>query len=131
MSGGASPVGSLHDECGLLQVVGLVGGDGKHTGLMGALQCKLPPSKDAKKFKVGTGFTNHQRKNPPSVAATFCVSVSAAGAGVASLVASVVVTVVVTPDAWALVTVVVVVGCEMGGAVNYVECKRKKVLFNG
>ena len=72
-----------------------------------------------------------ERKNPPSVAATFCVSVSAAGAGVASLVASVVVTVVVTPDAWALVTVVVVVGCEMGGAGNYVECKRKKVLFNG
>ena len=48
-------------------MVGLVGGDGKHTGLMGALQCKLPPSKDAKKFKVGTGFTDHQRKNPPTV----------------------------------------------------------------
>jgi len=49
------------------EVIEILGGDGKHTGLMGALKCRLPPSKKAKTFKVGTGFSDAQRRDPPDV----------------------------------------------------------------
>ena len=34
------------------KVVAIEGGDGKHTGLMGALRCELPPSRKSLTFKV-------------------------------------------------------------------------------
>jgi DNA ligase-1 len=39
-------------------------GKGKHEGRMGALLCEMP---DGTIFKVGTGFTDKQRENPPSI----------------------------------------------------------------
>ena len=42
-------------------------GKGKYTGKMGALQVRMP---DGRSFKLGTGFTDAQRKNPPPVGST-------------------------------------------------------------
>ena len=42
-------------------------GKGKYTGMMGALQMKMP---DGRSFKLGTGFTDAVRKNPPPVGST-------------------------------------------------------------
>lgn len=39
-------------------------GKGKYKGVMGALLVELP---NGKQFKLGTGFTDEQRKNPPKV----------------------------------------------------------------
>jgi len=39
-------------------------GKGKLTGMMGAILVEMP---NKKRFKIGTGFTNDQRKNPPSI----------------------------------------------------------------
>jgi DNA ligase-1 len=41
-------------------------GKGKHSGRMGALQCRL---KGGVEFKVGTGFSDQERGNPPSIGA--------------------------------------------------------------
>jgi len=48
-------------------VIKIEGGGGKHQGVMGALRCLLPPSCQSKEFKVGTGFTDAQRRDPPRV----------------------------------------------------------------
>ncbi len=49
------------------EVVALIPGKGKYTGMMGALQMKTP---EGKLFKLGTGFSNEQRKNPPPIGST-------------------------------------------------------------
>lgn len=38
-------------------------GKGKHKGRLGALVCELP---SGKRFKIGTGFTDAQREDPPA-----------------------------------------------------------------
>lgn len=58
-------VKSMHDAEAV--VVGHDEGKGKHTGKLGALVCQLPTGK---KFKVGTGFTDQERANPPKIGAT-------------------------------------------------------------
>lgn len=45
-------------------VVAHLPGKGKYTGMMGALHIKMP---DGRSFKLGTGFTDAARKNPPPV----------------------------------------------------------------
>lgn len=58
------------------QVFAHVDGKGKHKGRMGALKCVLL-DKDGLhtrvKFEVGTGFTDAEREDPPSVGATITV----------------------------------------------------------
>eukprot|EP00041_Stephanoeca_diplocostata_P007701 m.111154 g.111154 ORF g.111154 m.111154 type:complete len:366 (-) comp16995_c0_seq1:228-1325(-) len=56
-------VKSAHDA--EAKVVGHVAGKGKHEGRMGALMCKMLPS--GKAFKVGTGFSDEERRKPPKV----------------------------------------------------------------
>lgn len=48
-------------------VVGHVPGRGKHAGRLGALEVRLP---DGRRFRLGSGFTDAQRRNPPPVGAT-------------------------------------------------------------
>lgn len=48
-------------------VVAHLPGKGKYTGQMGALRVRLP---DGREFRLGTGFTNAQRRNPPPVGST-------------------------------------------------------------
>jgi DNA ligase 1 len=48
-------------------VVAHVPGRGKYQGMMGALRVKTP---DGITFKIGTGFTDANRRNPPPVGAT-------------------------------------------------------------
>ena len=45
-------------------VVGYVPGKGKYTGMMGSL---LVEAADGTRFRIGTGFTDEQRRNPPPV----------------------------------------------------------------
>jgi DNA ligase-1 len=45
-------------------VIGHAEGAGKHAGRLGALVCKLD---DGKEFKIGTGFTDEQREQPPAI----------------------------------------------------------------
>ena len=45
-------------------VVAHLPGKGKYTGMMGALQIRMP---DGRSFKLGTGFSDAVRKNPPPV----------------------------------------------------------------
>ena len=45
-------------------VIGHQPGTGKHRGRLGALLCVL---RDQTKFRIGTGFTDQQRENPPAV----------------------------------------------------------------
>ncbi|MBR7798477.1 DNA ligase [Undibacterium fentianense] len=45
-------------------VLAIQPGRGKYEGMMGALLLETP---DGKRFKLGTGFDDHCRKNPPSV----------------------------------------------------------------
>ncbi len=47
-------------------VVGHVPGKGKYAGVMGALEVKMP---DGITFKIGTGFSDAVRKNPPPIGA--------------------------------------------------------------
>ncbi len=42
-------------------------GKGKHTGKLGAVTARLP---DGKVFNVGTGFTDRERADPPSIGST-------------------------------------------------------------
>lgn len=46
------------------KVVGHVAGKGKFAGMLGALEVEDP---DGKRFRIGTGFTDAVRKNPPPV----------------------------------------------------------------
>ena len=46
------------------RVLAHVEGKGRHTGRMGALLVEMP---DGRRFKLGTGFTDAQRRSPPSV----------------------------------------------------------------
>lgn len=48
------------DEC---RVESIVEGNGKYTGKMGALKCDY----DGKIIKIGSGFTDAQRSNPPKI----------------------------------------------------------------
>lgn len=48
-------------------VTALVPGKGKYTGMLGALQVETP---EGTRFKLGTGFSDEQRKNPPPVGST-------------------------------------------------------------
>ncbi|MDC0367144.1 DNA ligase, partial [bacterium] len=51
-------------------VTGHQPGKGKHTGRLGALECRLatdPATRRAMAFKVGTGFNDAQRENPPAI----------------------------------------------------------------
>ena len=47
------------------KIIGYEGGKGKYAGLTGALVCEIPST--GKKFKVGSGLTDKQRKRPPSI----------------------------------------------------------------
>ena len=53
------------------RVVGHVAGKGKNAGRLGALLVEMPAEggKAARRFKLGTGFSDAQRKNPPPVGA--------------------------------------------------------------
>jgi DNA ligase-1 len=46
------------------RVIGHIAGRGKHAGRMGALQVE---TKDGQRFKLGGGFTDAQRADPPPV----------------------------------------------------------------
>jgi len=46
-------------------VVGHLGGEGKNAGRLGALLVELPKNKT--RFKIGTGFSDAERENPPPV----------------------------------------------------------------
>lgn len=48
-------------------VVGHQAGAGRHEGRMGALLVRLPDGTD---FAIGTGFSDRERENPPSIGAT-------------------------------------------------------------
>ncbi len=58
-------VKNFHDAEGV--VVGHQPGEGKHKGRLGALLIRLASGVEA---KVGTGFTDKQRENPPPIGAT-------------------------------------------------------------
>lgn len=45
-------------------VISYTQGKGKHQGKMGALQVKMP---DGKVFKIGSGFSDEERANPPPI----------------------------------------------------------------
>lgn len=47
------------------KVIDIVPGEGKHIGRMGALICQMLDTSIV--FKVGTGFNDRQRENPPSI----------------------------------------------------------------
>ena len=49
------------------RVVAHLPGKGKYTGMMGALLLEMP---DGRRFRVGTGFTDEQRRRPPQLGAT-------------------------------------------------------------
>jgi DNA ligase 1 len=57
----------LDDAEGL--VVGHVAGHGKYAGQLGALWLELPaaPGQAARRFKLGTGLTDAQRRDPPPI----------------------------------------------------------------
>ncbi|MBS4017757.1 MAG: DNA ligase [Dechloromonas sp.] len=48
-------------------VIAHLPGKGKYLGLMGALRLRMP---DGREFRLGTGFTDAQRRNPPPLGAT-------------------------------------------------------------
>jgi DNA ligase 1 len=51
------------------RVIAHIAGKGKYVGLMGALLLEMPAAdgKPAQRFKLGTGFTQAQRQDPPAV----------------------------------------------------------------
>jgi DNA ligase 1 len=49
------------------QVLAHIPGKGKYTGMLGALQMQTP---EGKRFKLGTGFSDEQRKSPPPIGST-------------------------------------------------------------
>lgn len=58
----------LHDDAEA-RVIGYIPGKGKYAGRMGALLVEMPPTdgKAGKRFKLGTGFSDAQRQNPPAI----------------------------------------------------------------
>jgi DNA ligase-1 len=54
------------------RVVGHIPGKGKYAGVMGALLVETPgrDGKAAQRFKLGTGLSDEQRRNPPPVGST-------------------------------------------------------------
>jgi DNA ligase-1 len=58
-------VKSFHDA--EATVIGHQAGAGKHQGRMGALLVRLPDGTD---FAIGTGFSDRERENPPTIGAT-------------------------------------------------------------
>lgn len=50
---------------GIARVIGHQPGKGKHTGRLGALRCEDVES--SVEFRVGTGFSDSERENPPGV----------------------------------------------------------------
>lgn len=56
---------SFHDTEAV--VVGHIAGKGKHRGRLGSLLVELP---SGIRFKIGTGFTDRQREDPPPVGST-------------------------------------------------------------
>lgn len=60
-----------HDDAEAL-VVAHLPGKGKHAGVMGALLVEMPgeAGKPGQRFKLGTGFSDGQRRNPPPVGST-------------------------------------------------------------
>ncbi len=48
-------------------VVGHTEGKGKYANMLGALVVELP---DKRRFKIGTGFSNDERRTPPAIGAT-------------------------------------------------------------
>ena len=52
----------LDSEC---EVIGYTKGKGKYKGFMGALKCRLASEVE---FKIGSGFSDKERKNPPKIA---------------------------------------------------------------
>lgn len=48
-------------------VVGHIAGRGKHKGLLGALRVETP---EGRRFAIGTGFSDQDRRHPPAVGAT-------------------------------------------------------------
>jgi DNA ligase 1 len=46
------------------KVIGHVAGKGKYTGMLGALEMQTP---QGKRFRIGTGFSDAVRKNPPAI----------------------------------------------------------------
>lgn len=55
-------VKTFHDS--EARVIGHEPGRGKHKGRLGALLCEMP---DGTQFNVGTGFSDHERANPPKI----------------------------------------------------------------
>jgi DNA ligase 1 len=57
-----------HDDAEA-KVVAHIPGKGKYAGQLGALLVEMPAAegKTAKRFKLGTGFSNAQRQNPPAI----------------------------------------------------------------
>ena len=49
------------------KVVGHLPGKGKFVGMLGALLVEMP---DGRRFRLGTGFTDEQRRHPPQLGAT-------------------------------------------------------------
>jgi DNA ligase 1 len=49
------------------KVIGHVPGKGKFKGMLGALEVETP---EGKRFRIGTGFSDATRKNPPPIGAT-------------------------------------------------------------
>ena len=51
------------------KVIGHIPGKGKYAGQLGALLVKMPArdGQAAKRFKLGTGFSDAQRQNPPAI----------------------------------------------------------------
>ena len=45
-------------------VVKVLKGKGKYANMLGSIECKLP---NGKLFKIGSGFSDKERKNPPSI----------------------------------------------------------------
>lgn len=52
-------------------VIGHLPGKGKYEGMLGALLVEIPATETlpARRFKLGTGFTDAQRQNPPAIGA--------------------------------------------------------------
>ncbi len=51
----------LDTEC---EVIRQIPGKGKYKGLLGSIECKL---KDGTRFKIGSGFSDEERRDPPQV----------------------------------------------------------------
>ena len=51
----------LDAEC---EVTKILPGKGKYKDMMGSVECKLP---DETLFKIGSGFSDNERSNPPKV----------------------------------------------------------------